>query len=123
MNKISVSKLSFLVFLCAGCVENKAGSDLPVAVAAQRSLPYAKKDQVDLTHYTVRSVAEYGNARTSIIDRTSNHEYDVAVLRKLYGKRYWEVCYGDTSPEVASAMYCYYLDKSDYGLLAAYRMK
>jgi hypothetical protein len=117
--------LAFLFFFCAGCVDSKKNleTDLPIVIAAKRSVAYAKSDRVDLTQYTVLSVAEFGDAQTSVIDRKSSHELDVSVLRKLYKQRYWEVCYGHVSPDVAGAMYCYYLDKSKYELLAAYRMK
>ena len=126
MKKITfIYGLVFLFFFCTGCAENKRNleNDLPIVVAAKRSVAYAKNDRVDLTQYTVLSIAEFGNAQTSVIDRKSSHDYDVAVLRKLYKQRYWEVCYGHVSPDVAGAMYCYYLDKSKYELLAAYRMK
>jgi hypothetical protein len=126
MKKITfIYVLAFLFFFCTGCVENKTsmGNDLPIVVAAKRSIDYAKKDRVDLAQYTVLSIAGFDNAQTSVIDRASSHELDVAVLRKLYKQQYWEVCYGHVSPDVAGAMYCYYLDKSEYGLLAAYRMK
>jgi hypothetical protein len=125
MKKITFTYGLFFLFFFAGCVEDKRNveNDLPIVVAAKRSVAYAKRDRVDLTQYTVLSIAGFDNAQTSVIDRKSSHDYDVAVLRKLYKQQYWEVCYGHVSPDVAGAMYCYYLDKSEYGLLAAYRMK
>jgi len=53
---------------------------------------------------------------------TSN-EYEVSVIRNLYGKRYWEVCYGTAMPGLAGATYCYYLDSANYKLLAEYKVK
>jgi hypothetical protein len=124
-NKFSAYGLSFLFFLCAGCAEKNepVDSDLPIVIAAKRSVTYAKNDRVDLAQYTVRSVTVFSNAQTRVIDRKSSDQYDIDVLRKLYNQRYWEVCYGHVSLDVAGAMYCYYLDKSKYELLASYRMK
>lgn len=123
VNYAKFRNLGVLALICAGCAGGKSESDLPLIVAAKHSLIHASNDRIDLNEYTVRSVNEFGNARTSVIDRTSTDEYDVSVLRNLYKVRYWEVCYRPISTESFGAIYCYYLHKSDYRLLTAYRMK
>jgi hypothetical protein len=118
-------RMTLLSLVCAGCVgqESRAESDLPIVTAVQRSVSHANADKVDWTEYTVRSAAVYANGRTSKIDRASTDDFGLSILRKLDGKRYWEVCYGTSVQGLVGASYCYYLDSTSYELLAKYNVK
>jgi hypothetical protein len=121
----SFLKYALLSFICAGCAvpvgQEKGG--MPIVVAAERSVVYANKDQVDGTGYMVKFAALSANGYTRAIDREATDEYQLSILRKLKGKRYWEVCYGASEPGMVGATYCYYLDSSSYELIADYKVK
>jgi hypothetical protein len=103
--------------------EAEKESGVPIVIAIENSFEFARKDGVDLSTYSVVSVERNANGFSSVFDRNSKDPYDVSVLQKLQGKKYWEVCYSAIVPGLVGATYCYYLDKADYRLLAAYRMK
>lgn len=107
---------------CAPAVDQSA-MDTPVATAIEKSLVYADRDGVDAHVYMVRSATLNSNGRTSVIKSESPNEYENSVTRNLYGRRYWEVCYGTAMPGLVGATYCYYFDRSDYKLLAEYKVK
>lgn len=114
-----------LSFICAGCSEHESRAEnaFPIMTAVERSVAHANEDRIDWTEYSVRSAAMHANGRTSRIDRKSTDEFGISILRKLDGKRYWEVCYGTMLPGLVGASYCYYLDSSSYELLAKYNTK
>jgi hypothetical protein len=103
--------------------EAEKESGVPIVIAIENSFEFARKDGVDLSTYSVVSVERNANGFSSVFDRNSKDPYDVSVLQKLQGKKYWEVCYGTIAPGLVGATYCYYLDKANYRMLAAYRMK
>jgi hypothetical protein len=114
-----------LVLSCAGCMaqETKKEDRAPIIVAIENSFEFARKDGVDLSTYSVVSAERNVNGFASVFDRNSKDPYDVSVVQKLQGKEYWEICYSAIAPGLVGATYCYYLDKTDYRLLSAYRMK
>ena len=96
---------------------------LPIVTAVEKSVPHATEDRIDMTNYSVVSVELGVNGWNGVVDRNSKDPYDVEVVQKLKGKEYWEVCYGAYSPGLVGATYCYYLERSSFQFLAAYRMK
>lgn len=127
MKKNSVFFLGTLLgsLACAACAapvgQEKGG--MPIIVAVERSVVYANRDQVDGKAYAVKFAAISANGYTRAIHREGADEYQASILRKLEGKRYWEVCYGAFEPGMVGATYCYYLDHSSYELLADYQVK
>lgn len=127
MKKINASflrgaLLSLAVVGCAVPVGQEKGG-MPITVAVERSVIYANRDQVDGSGYTVWLAMSYANGMTYSIDREATDEYQLSILKKLQGKRYWEVCYGPSEQGMTGATYCYYLDYSTYELLADYKVK
>ena len=96
---------------------------MPIVIAVNRSVVYANRDRVDGDRYTVKFAAISANGNSRAIDREATDEYQVSILKKLQGRRYWEVCYGVFEPGVVGATYCYYLDHSSYDLIADYQVK
>lgn len=125
MYKCDLTFAVLLALFCTGCMAREAEkeSGVPIVIAIENSFEFARKDGVDLSTYSVVSVERNANGFSSVFDRNSKDPYDVSVLQKLQGKKYWEVCYSAIVPGLVGATYCYYLDKADYRLLAAYRMK
>jgi hypothetical protein len=116
---------ALLSLFCAGCavpVGQERGG-MPVIVAAEKSVIHANRDQVDGSAYTVKLVAMSANGYTRAIHREGADEYQTSILQKLQGKTYWEVCYGPSEPGMVGSSYCYYLDYSNYELLADYKVK
>jgi hypothetical protein len=115
----------FLLLVTTGCAvpvgQEKGG--MPIIVAAEKSVIHANRDQVDGTAYMINFAAESANGHTRTIHREATDEYQLSVLRKLQGKRYWEVCYGPSAPGMLGSTYCYYLERSSYELLADYKVK
>lgn len=114
-----------LLLISAGCAgqENREKDSFPIVTAVAESVAHANRDGVNLREFTVLSAGEYANGRTSVIRRDSTVDFEVAILRDLQNKRYWEVCYGPVEPEMVGSTYCYYLGRSDYKLVSAYRVK
>lgn len=125
MQRINFPLSMIICILASGCVpvagESTMGTSAVTAI--EKSLAYADRDRVDANVYMVRSVSINSNGRTSVIKMEASNEYEVSVIRNLYGKRYWEVCYGTAMPGLAGATYCYYFDRSDYKFLAEYKVK
>lgn len=117
--------VSLMLLISAGCAgqESQAKDSFPIVTAVGKSVAHANKDGVDLREFTVLSAGEYANGRTSVIRRDSTVDFEMAILRDLQNKRYWEICYGPVEPEMVGATYCYYLDRSDYKLVSTYRVK
>ena len=111
--------------LLAGCspAPDQSRMESPVVTAINRSLAFAHRDNIDKQSYMVRSAATYSNGKTSVIKSENPAEYELSVIRNLFGKKYWEVCYGTAMPGLVGATYCYYLDRFDYGLLSEYKVK
>ena len=105
-----------LPLVTAGCAvpvgQEKGG--MPIIVAVEKSVIHANRDQVDGSAYMVNFAAESANGHTRAIHREVTGEYQLSVLRKLQGKRYWEVCYGPSAPGMFGSTYCYYLERSSY---------
>lgn len=111
--------------LLAGCspAADRSAMINPVATAIDKSLVYARRDRIDGKMYMVRSAAIYSNGKSSVLKSGNPVEYELSIIRNLYGKKYWEVCYGTAMSGLVGATYCYYLDRSDYTLLAEYKVK
>jgi hypothetical protein len=120
-----MAALILLPLITAGCAvpvgQEKGG--MPIIVAVERSVIHANRDQVDGSGYTVNFAAGSANGHTRAIDRKAADEYQLSILRKLQGKRYWEVCYGPSAPGMFGSTYCYYLEYSSYELIADYKVK
>lgn len=125
MIKCSLIGVVLMSLVCMGCMAQEAPNKegFPIVVAIEKSVAFANRDRVDWSEYSVVSAAEYVNGETSLFDRNSKDPYDISVVQKLRGKEYWEICYGTIVPGLVGATYCYYLDKTDYKLLAVYGMK
>lgn len=125
MTKNGLIGAVLMALICGGCMANEVPSrdKFPIVVAIEKSVLYANEDRVDLANFSVVSVELGVNAWSAVFDRNSKDPYDVEVVQKLKGKEYWEVCYSAYSPGLVGATYCYYLERSSYKLLAAYRMK
>ncbi len=125
MIKFGLAGVVLLSVICMGCMaqETPTKDGFPIVSAIEKSVSFANEDRVNLANYSVISAELNFNGETSVFDRNSKDPYDVSVVQKLQGKEYWEICYGAFAPGLVGAMYCYYLDKADYKLLAAYRMK
>lgn len=127
MRTIRFALMGFSLFslACTGCMahEAPAKNGFPIVVAIENSVAYAKRDGVDWTEYSVRSAELNTNGWNSVFDRESKNANDISVVQKLRGKQYWEICYGTIVPGLVGATYCYYLDRTDYKLLAVYGMK
>lgn len=91
--------------------------------AANASIKFAVQDKVDLKSYHLSSVIEFENGISNLFEHNSSHPYDIEVRQRLKGKIYWQACYTHKDPEVAGAMFCYFLNSEDLALLAAYRLK
>jgi hypothetical protein len=119
---IGVGLVSLIGMSCmARDVPKREG--LPVITAIENSVSHADADGVDLITYSVRSAELNVNGWARAFDRNSKNPSVISIIEKLQGKEYWEICYGTIVPGLAGATYCYYLDRSDYELLAAFRMK
>jgi hypothetical protein len=125
MTKFSLMSIVILLIFLTGCMTHEAPNKegFPIVVAIERSTFFANKDAIKWAEYSVRSAELNANGWTSVIDLESKDEDDASVVQKLQGKEYWEVCYGTIIPGLVGATYCYYLERSSYELLAAYRMK
>jgi hypothetical protein len=91
--------------------------------AANASIRHAVQDNIDLKDYELSSVAELGNGNTDLIRYGSSEPYERQIVEQLKGRRYWQACYTHKDPEVAGAMFCYFLNRIDLTLLTAYRVK
>lgn len=123
--KCGLIGLALTPLVCMGCMAQEAQkkNGFPIVVAIEHSVAHANGDGVDWTEYSVRSAELNANGWTSVFDRNSKNTYDISVAQKLQGKEYWEICYGTIVPGLVGATYCYYLNKTDYKLLAKYGMK
>jgi hypothetical protein len=123
--KYSLICAALISLVCMGCMAQEAPKKdgFPVVVAIEHSIAHANENGVDWIEYSVRSAELNVNGGASIFDRNSKDPYDISVVQKLRGKEYWEICYGTIVSGMVGATYCYYLDRTDYKLLAAYGMK
>ena len=112
-----------LLSLVAVASCNVRSADAPLVDAANASVKYAVQDDIDFSEYQLSSVAEFGNGNTNLIRYGSNDPYELQIVGKLKGKRYWQACYTHKNPEMAAAMSCYFMSRSDLTLLTAYRVK
>lgn len=117
---VSSSLCTLLLVACSG---RGAHDEQALVEAANASVHYAVRDKVDLRTYQLKSVHEFGNGNSDLWEYNPVHPYEVAVARRLKGKRYWQACYTHKNPEMASATFCYFLDRKDLTLLAIYRAK
>jgi len=122
--------LIFFAVICTGCKGGDSynyNEEIGSAISASRQ--YAIDDSIDIESFYVYSAGRYGNGRTGRIriDGINSFDnldiYEKNVISKLVGKRYWEVCYVSSLPEIAGPTYCYYLEVNDLNILAVYRMK
>jgi hypothetical protein len=127
MNKIKCNLLGvgMISLVSMGCMAREVPKrdDFPLVVAIEHSVSHANADEIDWTEYSVRSAELNVNGWARAFDRNSKNPYVISIIEKLQGKEYWEICYGTIVPGLAGATYCYYLGRSNYELLAAFRMK
>ncbi|BCT93598.1 hypothetical protein LYSHEL_26230 [Lysobacter helvus] len=116
--------LSLCTLLAVSCSGGGAHEAQALVEAAEASVQYAVRDKVDLRTYQLKSVHEFGNGNSDLwVYGVPRFPYELAVAQRLKGKRYWQACYTHRNPEMAAAMYCYFLDRQDLTLLAIYRVK
>jgi hypothetical protein len=122
---INVVGIALLSIACASCAPpaDQEKDEMPIVAAVEKSLAYAKRDRVDENRYIVKYAAISANGNSRAIDRQAADDYQISILKKLHGRRYWEVCYGASEPGMTGATYCYYLDSSKYELIADYQVK
>ncbi len=125
MIKFGLVSAGLLPLACTGCMAQEAPKKdrFPIVIAIENSVAHANGHGIDWIEYSVRSAELNINGLNRVFDQNSTDPYDVSVAQKLQGKEYWEICYGTIAPGLVGATYCYYLDRTDYKLLAAYGMK
>lgn len=117
-------KFSFVGIVCtflSAC--SYAGGNNELVAAARASDRYAEKDGIDFAEDRLRSVIEFHDARTSVIDVKDTGDYSTNIKNKLKGKKYWEACYSPIDDAVVGGGRCFFLNKSDLSLVAVYRSR
>jgi hypothetical protein len=123
-----VKKRGAILFVSIATISSCAAGDserlvMPAVVAAEASIGFARSDGVDLSAYSLSSINMMAFGEQKVVAQSVTSPHIERVRAALRDKIYWEACYSILSPEVVSATYCYYLEKSTLKLLTVYRTK